>query len=273
MIITIATICFQAEKCIAKTIQSVMNQRNCRFEYLVEDGMSTDTTVDKVKKALTQNENVDISYFIYSEQDYGVYDAMNRAVKRAHGDWVLFLNAGDVFFSDHVLESIQGILDKTEADVVYGNAVMRDVSGDSLFEADLSLVTRRMPFCHQAVFTRHSLLEKMPFDLNYKIAGDYDFFTRAYVAGNNFMKVDQIIAIYTMDGISSTKYIAKLYEQEKIYYQRGFVHRKYGVRFVIKYVEALGKTLVLKCVPQKAQHGIRRFYAKYVKKYTIMEKV
>ena len=270
MSITVVTICFQAEQFIEPTVLSVMRQKNCKFEYIIEDGMSSDATLNKVKEIFCQNENPNIDHYIYTERDQGVYDAMNRAVLRAQGDWILFLNAGDEFEKENILEKMQAVLEKSKADIVCGNAIMRDISGDYLFEADLSLIKYRMPFCHQAVFTKRQLLIENPFDLNFKIIGDYDFFSKAYVEAKKFEKVAQTICVYRMDGISSTKYLLKIREQEDIYYRRGFIHHKYGIHFWIKYLEAFAKLAVLKGIPKKAQLGIRKFYARYVKRYKVI---
>ena len=265
--ITVITICLQAQNFIEKTIRSVMEQKNCHFEFLIEDGLSKDGTMNQIKKVIAQNNNPNIILNIYSEQDQGIYDAMNKAVKRAHGNWIFFLNAGDMLFDDNVLEKVQKILEQSDADIVYGDTVMRDISGDAIFKADMSLITKRMPFAHQSAFTRKILLLDMPFSLSYKIASDYDFYTKVYVAGKRFQKIEKIISVFMMDGVSSTKFIEKLYENEEILYQRGFIRQKYGFHFKLRYIVALLKTFVIKNLPLKFQYGIRRLYMKKIKGY------
>lgn len=265
--ISIITVCLNSEDCIARTLQSVLSQKNCCFEYIIKDGLSCDSTLDIIGRIVEKKNNENIMLTVVSEKDNGVYDAMNRVVEKAHGKWILFMNAGDTFVDEHVLEHVQQAIKEMDKDIFYGNAIMRDISGDSLFRGDISLINKRMPFCHQAVFVKRSLLTEYPFDINYKIIADYDFFCHAYTSGKEFGALGFTIAVYMMDGISSTKYISKLFEQEDIYYRYGFIKCKFGIHFMAKYMEALTKTLIVKLIPTRFQLGLRKFYAKNIKKY------
>lgn len=265
--ISIITICLNAAEVLEKTIVSVLAQKGIAFEYIIKDGGSTDTTEKIVRKYMDASclNGRKIKYI--SKRDNGVYDAMNQAVESAAGEWIIFMNAGDIFYADDVLYTIFHNKKWEDDDVLYGDTIMRDISGDSVFYADMSMITYRMPFCHQSVFCTKNLLLEYPFDCKHKIVADYDFFTKVYKANKRFSYVQQLVSIYTVDGISSTKYIDKLYEQEDIYYNRGFIKHKYGLKFIVKYVEAVIKSVILRCVPMKLQLPLRRFYGKCIKKY------
>lgn len=192
MKLTIVTISFNAAKEIERTILSVIKQ-DTQCEFFVIDGGSTDQTIDIVKKH-------NVKYI--SEKDKGIYDAMNKGVKLAKGDYILFLNAGDYLAHDH---AISDVLDYLDDDIVYTDFVY---SGYGLFSKTsplpLETIKQGMPFCHQAVFAKRKLLLKHPFDLNYKISADYDFFVRMYNLKKSFKYVPLTTTVYELGGVSYT---------------------------------------------------------------------
>ncbi|MDE6502876.1 MAG: glycosyltransferase, partial [Muribaculaceae bacterium] len=118
---SVITICFNAEETIVPTLESVKSQSFGDFEYIVQDGMSSDRTVALVKEAGIQ------SLCLVSERDNGIYDAMNRGLGRARGEYVIFLNAGDAFHGSDALRRIADIIEReNNPGIVYGQTILVD---------------------------------------------------------------------------------------------------------------------------------------------------
>lgn len=206
MKLSIITVCLNSEKSIERTIKSVINQKTQDVEYIVVDGKSIDNTVNIIQKYEKY-----IDYFV-SEKDSGIYDAMNKGIKKATGDVVAFLNSDD-YYEENILGKIIEKFTTTELDVVYGkirvvydNGYTRTIK--PLSEHNLCIF---MCMCHQAVFAKRELfLQYGLFRLDYKIAADYDALLKWYYFGAKFMYIDEIIATYGLEGISNV-------EEEKSY--------------------------------------------------------
>ena len=179
-LISVITVCYNAAPLIEETILSVLGQDYPNLEYLIVDGASTDGTLDIVRKYADRVKFV-------SEPDKGIYDAMNKGLKKATGEWVNFMNAGDYFANDHVLSDIFGtdgqlnLCDKDRIRIIGGNTL--NVFPDGHIEehhAELAdVIPERLPFSHQASFVR--ILPNTPsFDLKYKYAADYKMFYDLY---------------------------------------------------------------------------------------------
>lgn len=191
--VTIITVCFNAEEVIEKTIKSVLSQTYLNKEYIVVDGASTDHTViiidqyrDKIDK-------------IISEKDYGIYDAMNKGIRNASGEWLIFLNAGDVFASKSVLEEIftNGI--STNISFLYSDAYMQYGSTKLICTMNFD----KGALNHQCCIYRKKLHEIIGFYLVTKklIISDYIFFIQ--VPNDCVRKIDTIISVYEGGGVSS----------------------------------------------------------------------
>jgi len=164
-LLTIVTVVFNGEAFIENTILSVINQNYRNMEYVVIDGGSTDCTLNIIKKYAHR---IDC---LVSEKDNGIYDAMNKGVQRASGEWINFLNAGDSISFD------PDCLSKYDSNVtlfVYGNAIVKDGRGGTLYisgkEIQQSDLLNSMPVCHQAIFYSRKFI--LPYDLRYKIIAD-----------------------------------------------------------------------------------------------------
>lgn len=199
-IVSIVTVTFNAANLIDNTISSVISQQFNNFEYIVIDGGSTDGTLEIINKYSSH-----ISYFI-SEPDKGIYDAMNKGVAVAKGEWVIFMNAGDCFVDNQVLSTIFHSNVNTKADIIYGNTIAKYPWGKCLIKGNFfSKHDINLPFCHQSTFVRTSLMRSIPFDLSYIIAADYNFFYTLYKLGKSFKFIDISIALYDAIGFSTNK--------------------------------------------------------------------
>lgn len=224
--ISIITVSYNAVDYIEDTIKSVINQEFKDFEYLIIDGGSKDGTLDIIKKYENR-----VSFWI-SEPDRGIYDAMNKGVVFAKGEWCYFLNAGDSFYDDSVLMDLN--LLPNESDVIYGSINCITKSSSFILKPQpIANIINSMVFCHQAVFVKSIILKEYNFNTDFKIAADYDFFRRLYFNKYRFNNVDLVIANYEAEeGVSSTN-IYKMFKEYAIIkgnwnnvFVKGEVHAK-----------------------------------------------
>ena len=210
-LISIITVVFNNKNLLEKTIQSVDNQCFNSFEYIVVDGNSTDGSLDVITKYETK-----ISAW-KSESDSGIYDAMNKGINMAHGEWTLFLNAGDVFVDENVLQKISPYLVENEYDVVYGDILKYDKNGGLyLKKSDSPRDSHKMYFCHQGVFCRTQICREMPFDITYSMSADFKFFKLAFLKGYRFKQTDIPVAIFDTKGISNQNRLKGLWENVRV---------------------------------------------------------
>lgn len=220
--ISVITVCYNAASILEETILSVLNQTYPNIEYIIIDGGSTDGTVDLIKKYADR-----LAYWV-SESDRGVYDAMNKGLIVATGDYTIFINSGDYIYNNDVLMRFSN--EKLgNADLIYGPVYVKRKNGYSLWKADaLFLKTknkRKLVFgaqgiCHQGLFTKTVMLKKYMFDLSYSICADTDLTYRVYLNGNRIVKkLDFVVSVYnsSIDGISHNKYTEIIRQYKRIY--------------------------------------------------------
>lgn len=209
---SVITINFNNCEGLRKTIKSVVAQTCKNFEYIVIDGGSTDCSVSVIKEYSER-----INYWV-SEPDSGIYNAMNKGVAQAHGDYCIFMNSGDSFFNSKVLESFSNY--NMQEDLVIGNLVSsRD--GSILFappQREISLYylySGTIP--HQSSFIRTRLLRLYPYDENLRIVSDWKFFVEAVVMHNCSVRyINDYLALFDMEGISTTNPERMWKEKEQV---------------------------------------------------------
>jgi len=178
-------------------VTSVLTQLYNNIEYIIIDGGSTDGTLEVIKQLEEKG------VIVVSEPDNGIYDAMNKGVERASGEYLLFMNSGDTFYSDDVIS--QFVAFAPHEDLIYGHAQLQRVDGRACVQqGDMSCLFRRMPVNHQACFIKTDIQKKLGFDLTFRIAADYDFILRAHRQGCSFRLIDIVVSHYRLDGISNT---------------------------------------------------------------------
>jgi glycosyltransferase involved in cell wall biosynthesis len=204
--ISLITITFQAEKYIERTLESIQSQ-GCRneFEYLIIDGNSRDKTQE-----IIQNSNLKPDYFI-SENDQGIYDAMNKGLKKAKGKYVLFMNAGDQFASQEILKTILQEI-KSDPDILYSDANFVDLKGDFIgkrSEATPHKLPQKvawhdfkfgMLICHQAFICKRSIAPF--FSLAYQLSSDIDWEINCLKQAKDIKYMPEPICNYLMGGAS-----------------------------------------------------------------------
>ena len=257
-LVTIVTVVYNDVNHIEKTILSVINQTYSNIEYIVIDGGSTDGTVDIIRK---YKEN--ISYWV-SESDKGIYDAMNKGIRRAKGNWCCFLNSGDLFVG---LDTIKTIFEKHcyKCDVLYSDTIHVFKAGKFICKAEpIDILNTRMPFCHQSCFVRTEILKDNEFDCSYKIAADYNLFYHLYNQKVSFLYLDIPISIFdNIEGVSSNNPILLFKEYSRI-------NGKSAWRKIFKWkLKNILKNIFL-CFPK----NIRLFLdEKYKSRFTVYKKI
>lgn len=175
MRVSVITVCLNAEETIEDTIKSVIHQKYHELEYLIIDGKSTDKTLS----IISRYSNIPFIKVI-SQKDTGLYNAMNFGVKQSKGDYIFFLNSGDMFADENVLVRV---MEQARGEFVYGN-VIRKYKNKTILEKYSGrqklfwlMLMGKMP-CHQAIFVRRELMSRYMFDETFTICADFDFFVR-----------------------------------------------------------------------------------------------
>lgn len=218
--LTIVTVSYNAAGEIGKTIDSVGKQTWTDFEYLFIDGASQDATVECIAARQETFAARKIPYRWISEPDKGIYDAMNKAIRQAEGQWILMLNAGDVLASDDALERVFGA-DPEDTEVLYGHMVVSEAARGRVYyrkvpAKPLEYLEVGMPFCHQSVFVRTEVLRRFPFDTKYRIVADYHQFLRLWREGAKFRPVDVYVSVFDNAGVSMRDPLKTLREYDRV---------------------------------------------------------
>ncbi|MFI5158285.1 MAG: glycosyltransferase family 2 protein [Sphingobacteriales bacterium] len=220
-ILSVITIVYNNVKDIERTMLSVLDQTYPSIEYIVVDGLSNDGTLGIIMKYESR-----ISKFT-SEKDEGIYDAMNKGLALATGDYVIFMNSGDEFYDADTVAAVFASAD--DADIYYGETEMIDSVGQSLgqrrHKAPKQFTWRGfnlgMSISHQAIYIKRSLIE--PYDRRYQLSADIDWIIRAAKKAKIIVNVNRYVAKYLIGGMSKTKHRQSLAERFDI------MKRHYGL--------------------------------------------
>ncbi|MGM9812557.1 MAG: glycosyltransferase family 2 protein [Muribaculaceae bacterium] len=208
MKLSIITINYNNREGLWRTIKSVVNQTCRDFEYIIIDGGSDDGSVDVIKQYADQ-----IDYWV-SEPDKGIYNAMNKGVAVAKGEYCLFMNSGDCMYNNSVIGDVlsQGL----DADVVCGDTIRDNVVGKSEDKITmLNLLSHTL--AHQASFIKTAMLRSNKYDENLRIVSDWKFFFEEFLfSGVSYRHINYVVAVFDMTGIS-------MMNQEKLFRERELV--------------------------------------------------
>lgn len=229
MKISVVTVCFNAADLIEKTISSVAEQTYPDVEYIVIDGKSTDATTDIIRKYSDS-----ISYWV-SEPDNGIYDAMNKGISAATGDYIIFMNAGDSFTDSTVLEKVVPYLGSHTIVSGRWNRCYSDGKVKQAAPKKTESLKVEMPICHQATFIRLPYHKDNPFDTSFKLSADYDFFYKAWRHGETFSYLDEtIVDFIEAEGASTDNITTSVMEREKAWRgEKKLFLRKMNLRYQI----------------------------------------
>lgn len=241
-VISIITVCFQAEKTIRQTIESVLGQTYPAIEYIMIDGASTDSTMQIIK------EYEDRIKTVVSEKDKGLYDAMNKGLERATGDYVYFLNADDLLYDKDTLSKV--FAKCNAADIIYGEAMFINEEGKELGLRS-QLTPHKVPeklhwkslqygmvISHQSFIVRRNLAGT--YDLKYRLCADIDWMIRCIKAAKTNCNTHLIISKFRTGGTSKQQQKSSWKERYAIlrkHYGRfpNFIHHLFiGARYLLK---------------------------------------
>ncbi len=208
-LITVITVVLNEPVALQKTMNSIFGQTYDNIEYIIIDGLSSEATLTIIK----ENEDK-IDYWI-SEKDKGIFDAMNKGIELATGDWINFMNAGDYFFQN---DTVSTVFQKPygTADFIYGDTFF--LGGDYYGVVkcwDLNILWQTMVFTHQSLFTHRRILKARQFDTTFKICADYDLIYSSYMQGKKFFNAGTVISAFD-PGFSDVNRAKLAYEKWKV---------------------------------------------------------
>lgn len=214
-LVSIITVCYNAEDCMEKTIISVLNQSYPNIEYIIVDGKSVDGTLDIIKRYENEIDQ------LVSEPDKGIYDAMNKAVKYAHGDLIYFLNCGDYFYNNDVVQSVvYSYQENVSPGIIYGDIIVYDDDNHELWDMYRPIPFQVMTRCifHQAIFAKKELFQQLaPFNSNYHVFADYNWLlTSVFIDKAQLRHITMPIAYYQRRGFSHENLKKSFHERLEI---------------------------------------------------------
>ena len=213
--LSVITVVYNNVRDIERTILSVVNQTHPHIEYIIIDGGSTDGTAEIIRRYIGQ-----IAGFV-SETDKGIYDAMNKGLARALGDYVLFMNSGDEIYS---LDTVEQVFAAAEnADIYYGETEMFDADWHSLGLRRHAIPDRftwrsfryGMSVSHQAIYIRRNLTG--PYDQRYQLSADIDWVIRAAKQATMIVNTNRLVAKYLVGGLSKQRHWQSPKERFRIF--------------------------------------------------------
>ena len=236
---TIVTCTFNAEHELQRTLDSVFRQSYADVEHLILDGLSRDRSVEMAQTYKQRSDEARTGHevVVCSERDSGLYDAMNKGIARATGDYIVFLNAGDTFPSEATLEHIAHSIGDGEAlpGVIYGDTDIVNDEGRFLrhrrLQPPAKLTWRSfrngMLVCHQAFYALTTLAKDNPYNLNYRFSADVDWCIRVMKEAERrhlmLKNVDEVVVNYLDGGMTEKNHRASLRERFSI------MRRHYGL--------------------------------------------
>lgn len=213
--ISIITVCRNAEKVIEKTISSVLGQTYENIEYIIVDGASQDKTMEIITHYADKGK---IKYI--SEPDKGIYDAMNKGIRMASGDYLEFLNAGDALINHNVVDKVADKITECRADIVYGNILYQYPDGSERKRVYGQFCSTFFYYLlgdcinHQAIFAAKRCLEGKGFDTTYRICADREWMLRMKKKQYGFKALNLSICSYSLGEENESVKNHDLYRKE-----------------------------------------------------------
>lgn len=248
-LVSVITVVYNDPESLENTIQNIYAQAYTNVEYIIIDGGSAESTINILKKYEGR-----IDYWI-SEEDNGIYDAMNKGLELATGDYINFMNAGDTFYSSDVLQTIFYGVDSENQNIIFGKAIFHYgnqefIRYENFNFTDPSWYNYQHP-SHQALFVPKYLYKTIKFDTRLNIAADIDYMHKIFPAGYSYR--DIIVAHFDLGGIStyygSINILKKMFDDIKLLYPNSSMQRtQHYLLHTIKYLmqKILGKEFYLK---------------------------
>lgn len=203
-LISIITVVRNREAVIEKCILTVLKQKCKNFQFIIIDGDSSDKTLSVINN---YRQFIDV---IISEKDSGIYDAMNKGIKYATGDFIFFLNSDDQFIDDEVTLRLSKLLDE-DFDVFYGGIIKIYIKGKEKYIQPLFSINnlkRGIMPPHQGLFVKKDVFRKVKFSTEFKSSSDFDFCCKLIINKFKICRINTLVSIFYDGGISSNKILA-----------------------------------------------------------------
>lgn len=198
-LVSVVTVVWNGAKTIRRTIESVVNQTYSNIEYIIIDGGSTDGTVDIIENYARR-----IAYWV-SEPDGGIYDAMNKGIKRVSGSIVCILNADDYYVDDAIECVVSEFISHPDVSAIYGDISLIGTSRVLKPKINLAGIENEMNILHPSFFCKKSVYDMIGlFDVTYKTCSDWDFLIRVYKSGLHFLYCNRITTWFDIGGVSGS---------------------------------------------------------------------
>ena len=227
MLVTVLTVAYNAEKTIARTIESVLRQTYDTIEYIVLDGASTDHTA-AIAKGYQKvfDETPGRTLQVISEPDSGMYDALNKGAGLAHGEIVGQINADD-WYEPNAVEIMANLFAEQKYDVAWGSIRIKKQSGDMIKHAKVGRLWTTSGWCHPAMFSRREILLQFPYPLE-TMYDDFDYITAVHQAGKKIVTIDRVVSNFSFGegGQSTQKSLAEVRRRVQTTYG---IYKKYGM--------------------------------------------
>lgn len=211
MKVTVITVCLNASANITETIESVLGQKGCDYEYIIKDGGSSDETLEIIEKYELQFREKGRELKVFIQIDKGIYDAMNQAlVLCGETDYVIFMNAGDKFYNNHVLEDF--CKRNSKAEIQIGLTCLKLKKGTIIAQPHIN--AEIFSFYHQSVFVKTQIMKMYGFNIDYKIAADRDALLKIRKEGYDVTLINMVVSMYDSEGFS-TKHMDRMIKESR----------------------------------------------------------
>jgi len=234
---SIVTVCFNSEKTIERTFQSIINQNYKNFEYIVIDGGSKDGTLSIIESYKPKFAELDLNFRVVSEADNGIYDAMNKGISLSEGEYVGLLNSDD-WYELEALSKLNTTINKSEfKDIYHGDLIQHESKGNRLIKANPSKIKMDyMGLCynHPTFFVKKIVYDKLLYDVKYKILADFKFVCEALIDKFEFYNYGYAIVNMLSGGASDVNHFKRIAEGHRARRDIGFSLTKATVSTIIR---------------------------------------
>lgn len=244
IMVSIVTVCYNSEKTVRDTIESVLHQTYTNIEYWIIDGQSKDSTVHIAKEYESAFKERGMKYSIVSEPDQGIYDAMNKGTSRASGELVGILNSDD-WYETNAIERVVDTYRKTGFDLFYADIRLIKPDGSEIIKHSRyrKYATSR-DWNHPTTFVKRSIYDRFQFQCRF-VYDDWDFILRVRNAGYKIVVLNEVLANFRMGGASNEggfrRAMKKVQERYTIYRQNGMSRFYFFECFVHEMAKAMLK--------------------------------
>ena len=221
--VTIITVAYNCEETIATAIESVLNQTYQNIEYLVVDGLSKDSTAEIARKYVPQFEKLGMTMRVISEEDKGMYDALNKGIAIASGELVGNINADD-WYEPIAVERMVALYLREAYDIAWSDLRIIKSTGNMIKKAHVGKIWTTSGFCHPTMFSKKEVLLEFPYACE-QMDDDFEMVTRAHKANKKIVTLNEVLANYRFGGMSTKKSIKDSMQRVRMKYA---TYKKHG---------------------------------------------